>query len=93
MDSSKVLSWSSSMSNIAPARLTQMQSEHMKRSTSCLSLINPSLVSPLPLSISPKPLLKSTSTTSLLLREPPKEFIGARVVRGPNWKWGKQDGL
>ena len=20
------------------------------------------------------------------------EFVGARVVRGPDWKWGKQDG-
>ena len=21
-----------------------------------------------------------------------QKFVGARVIRGPNWKWGKQDG-
>ncbi|CAF0858490.1 unnamed protein product [Brachionus calyciflorus] len=35
---------------------------------------------------------KSFSSTSLLLRTPQTELIGCRVVRGPNWKWGKQDG-
>lgn len=22
-----------------------------------------------------------------------KEFVGARVVRGPDWNWAKQDGM
>lgn len=39
-----------------------------------------------------KPLLRSYSSSSLLMREPQYELIGSRVVRGPDWKWGKQDG-
>jgi hypothetical protein len=39
-----------------------------------------------------KPLLRSYSSSSLLMREPQYELIGSRVVRGPGWKWGKQDG-
>jgi hypothetical protein len=37
-------------------------------------------------------LTRSTSNNSLLMRTPPIELIGSRVVRGPDWKWGKQDG-
>ena len=39
-------------------------------------------------------LVKTMSSSSLLsaVRKPPLEFIGTRVVRGPDWKWGKQDG-
>ena len=37
-------------------------------------------------------LVRSFSSSSLLMRTPPVEFIGSRVVRGPDWKWGKQDG-
>ena len=32
------------------------------------------------------------SGTSLQANKPPVEFIGSRVVRGPDWKWEKQDG-
>lgn len=35
---------------------------------------------------------RSLSSTSLLLRTPQFELIGSRVVRGPDWKWKKQDG-
>ena len=37
-------------------------------------------------------IFKSYSSTNLSMRSPPVEFIGCRVVRGPDWKWGKQDG-
>lgn len=40
----------------------------------------------------PQQLLRSHSSLSLLLRTPQTELIGCRVVRGPNWRWGKQDG-
>ena len=39
-----------------------------------------------------KSLMRSSSSLNLVLRNPPIEFIGSRVVRGPDWKWGKQDG-
>lgn len=35
---------------------------------------------------------RSFSRTSLLLKLPQYELIGSRVVRGPDWKWKKQDG-
>lgn len=38
-------------------------------------------------------MMRSYSSLSLLMREPPKELIGCRIVRGPNWKWGRQDGM
>lgn len=37
-------------------------------------------------------MLRSYSSLSLLMREPQYELVGCRVVRGPNWKWGRQDG-
>jgi hypothetical protein len=37
-------------------------------------------------------MFRSYSSSSLLMREPQYELIGSRVVRGPNWKWGRQDG-
>lgn len=32
------------------------------------------------------------STTNRVARVNMVEGVGARVVRGPDWKWGKQDG-
>jgi hypothetical protein len=72
--------------------------DSIKRSASCLNLNQPEQPEQQQLQqrpspqISPRPILCATSSTSLLLREPQEEFVGARVVRGPNWKWGKQDG-
>lgn len=34
----------------------------------------------------------STSTSNRVARVTMMEGVGARVVRGPDWKWGKQDG-
>lgn len=39
-----------------------------------------------------QPMLRSYSSSSLLMRPPHIELVGSRVVRGPNWKWGRQDG-
>jgi len=42
--------------------------------------------------LSKKSLTRSSSSLNLVMRHPPVEFMGSRVVRGPDWKWGKQDG-
>jgi hypothetical protein len=42
--------------------------------------------------LSKRSLMRSSSSLNLVMRHPPIEFIGSRVVRGPDWKWGKQDG-
>lgn len=36
---------------------------------------------------------QSTKTTGTILTSYSKDLIGSRVVRGPDWKWGKQDGI
>lgn len=35
---------------------------------------------------------QNTVTTARIAKLNLMEFVGARVVRGPDWKWGKQDG-
>lgn len=37
-------------------------------------------------------MMRSYSSTNLMMRAPQTELVGCRVVRGPNWKWGRQDG-
>lgn len=32
----------------------------------------------------------SSSNTAVVQRQPRMEGVGARVIRGPDWKWGKQ---
>lgn len=32
----------------------------------------------------------SSSSTTVVQRQPRMEGVGARVIRGPDWKWGKQ---
>jgi hypothetical protein len=35
---------------------------------------------------------KVPSLVPSLMPSPPVDLIGSKVVRGPAWKWGKQDG-
>lgn len=91
MNEKRTLAWSGSLFDLTapPPKQSEPVHQQLRRSSSCLSLNKSSDA----LASHPKPLIRTSSTTSLLLREPPREFIGARIVRGPDWRWGKQDGL
>lgn len=44
------------------------------------------------LAIDPGASTSTTNTNARSVRINVMEGVGARVVRGPDWKWGKQDG-